>query len=160
MKRTSAIVVVGFLAGLVPGFFAQRVVYRRADAANFAAIGRLNQEDIKATLSQDPQGLADIWDENAVRPNPGSQSAVGKQAIANQNAKFHAEHPGFKVLSYAAKYKDIQIEDGLACEWGEHKGQYKLSAETPPTSWHAAGFHVLRRQGDGTWKFVTIIWKQ
>lgn len=163
MKRAPAFLSVAFLAGLVLGFFAQRAVYRGAHAADFAAIERLHQEDIKATLSQDPQELSDIWDDNAVRYNPGTGSslpaAIGSQAIANQNAKVHAEYPEFKVLSYSAKYKDIQVEDGLACEWGEHGGQYKLSSDAPPISWHAAGFHVLKRQSDGTWKFVTIIWK-
>ena len=64
---------------------------------------------------------------------PGSPPAVGKQAI---NEKFHTQYPGFNVLSYTSKFKNIQIEDGLACEWFEREGEYKLSPESPPASWH------------------------
>lgn len=30
------------------------------------------------------------------------------------------DNPGFNVLRCAAKYKNMQIEDGLACGWGEY----------------------------------------
>ena len=69
-------------------------------------------------------------------------------------------NPGFKVLGYTAKYKNIQIEDGWACEWGEHESQFKLSPEAPPTNWEGKGFHVLKRQNDGSWKFAVLIVNQ
>jgi len=52
-----------------------------------------------------------------VRLNPGSPPSVGTQAIGAENEKFHAQYPGLKVLSYTVEYKNLQIEDGLACEW-------------------------------------------
>jgi len=64
------------------------------------------------------------------------------------------------VLSYAAKYKNIQIEDGLACEWGEHEAQFRMSPEAPPTNWEGKGFDVLKRQNDGSWKFAVLIVNQ
>jgi hypothetical protein len=45
----------------------------------------------------------------------------------------------------------------LACEWGEHEGQYKLSPEAPLASFSAKGLHVLKRQNDGSWKFAVLI---
>jgi hypothetical protein len=68
----------------------------------------------------------------AVSFSPASPPDVGKKAIAAKNEKFHAQCPGLKVLSYSAKYKDLQIYDGIACELGEHEAQYKLSADAPP----------------------------
>ena len=157
MRRTSVFVTVAFLAGLGAGLLAHgarlgRLLRRDAHAADLAAIEKLHQEDIEVTLSQDRKGLMDLWAEDAVSFNPGNPPAVGRQAIGAVNDKFHAQYPGLKVLSYSAKYKDLQIEDGIACEWGEHEAQYKLSAETPPTNWHGKEFHVLRRQSDGSWK--------
>jgi hypothetical protein len=95
-----------------------------------------------------------------VRFMPASPPDVGKQAIGAVNEKFRVQYPGFKVLSYAAKYKNIQIADGLACEWGEHEAQLKLSPEAPPVSYSGKGFHVLRRQNDGSWKFAVLIMNQ
>jgi hypothetical protein len=164
MRHTSLVTTLVFVAGLGIGYFARsaKSTLQRNDtyAADLAAIEKLHQRDIEVTLAQDPQGLIDIWDQNAVRYNQGGTPAVGKQAIGAENEKAHAQYPGFKVLSYAAKYKNIQIEDGLGCEWGEHEAQFKLSPEAPLVSWHGTGFHVLKRQSDGSWKFAVILLNQ
>jgi ketosteroid isomerase-like protein len=164
MKRTSVFVTIAFLAGLGTGFFAHstgvgRLLRKDPHATDLAAIEKLHQLDIEATRSQDKR-LMDIWSEDVVRFKPGSQPDVGKQAIQATNEKFWAEHPGFKVLSYTAKYQNIQIEDGLACEWGEHESQFKLSPEATPMNWEGKGFHVLKRQNDGSWKFAVMILNQ
>ena len=157
MRRISVFVTIALLAGFVIGYFARSaagMLQRRTNAADLAAIEKLNQEDIDATLIQDPKRLRDLWAEDAVRFSPGSPPAVGKQAIGAVNDKFHAQNPGLKVLSYTSKYKNLQVEDGLACEWFEKKAEFKLSPESPPISWHANGLLVLKRQSDGSWKAV------
>jgi len=165
MKRTSVLVAVGFLAGLVSGFCAgstgiARLLRTGQHAADLAAIDKLHQLDVDATRSQDKRQLLDIWSEDAVRFGAGNPPDVGKQAIAAVNEKFAAEYPEFKVLSYTAKYKDVLIEDGLACEWGEHASQFKMSPKDQPLSWRGTGFHVLKRQSDGSWKFALIVLNQ
>ena len=163
MRRTSLITILVFVAGLGIGYFARGAVgtlqQRYTHKADLAAIEKLHQDDIKFTRSQDKE-LMNIWSEDAVRFMPGSPPDVGKQAILATNEKFGAEYPSFKVLSYAAKYKNIQLEDGLACEWGEHESQFKMSPEAPPISWHGTGFHMLKRQSDGSWKFAVMILNQ
>jgi hypothetical protein len=42
----------------------------------------------------------------------------------------------FYPVSYTSKYKNLQVEDGLACEWFEKEAEYKLSQESPPASRH------------------------
>jgi len=156
MKRTSTFVTIAFLAGLGIGYFARGAVGRLqqtyAHKADLAAIEKAHREDIEATLTQDPKKLMDLWAEDAVNFIPESPPAVGKQAIEAEHEKMRAQYPGFKVLSYTSKYKNLQIEDGLACEWFEKKGEYKLFPDSPPASWHAEGLDVLKRQNDGSWK--------
>ncbi len=160
MRRTSLITILVFVAGLGIGYFARGAVgtlQRRTHAADLAAIEKAHQEDIEATLTQDPKRLMDEWAEDGVRFTPGSPPAVGKQAIAADNEKFHAQYPGLKVLSYTSKYKNLQVEDGLACEWFEKKAEYKLSPESAPVSWQANGLLVLKRQSDGSWKGEMLV---
>jgi ketosteroid isomerase-like protein len=162
MRRTLVLVTLAFVAGLGIGYFARSAGIRtprgtKTQATGLAAIKKLHQEDIEATLSQDPKGLIDIWAEDAVRLNPAGPPAVGKQAIQAENQNVNTQYPGFKVLSYVPKYTNIQIEDGLACEWFEREGEHKLSSESPPAGWHAKGFQMLKRQGDGSWKFAFIM---
>ena len=150
-----------FVAGLGIGYFARGAMrtlqQRYTHKADLAAIEKLNQEEIDVTLTQDPKGLMDLWAEDGARFNPGSPPAVGKQAIAVDNEKFHAQYPGLKVLSYTSKYKNLQVDDGLACEWFEKKGEYKLSPESSSASWQANGLVVLKRQSDGSWKAEMLV---
>ena len=154
MRRASLIAILAFFAGLGIGYFGRAAVgtlQMYTLEADLAAIEKLHQADIDATLTQDPKGLIGLWAEDAVAFYPGSPPLVGRQAIGAHNEKFHAQYPGLKVLSYTSKYWNLQVEGGLACEWFEKKAQYKLSPEAPPTSWHANGLLVLKRQGDGSW---------
>jgi ketosteroid isomerase-like protein len=159
MRRTF-LLTVAFVAGLGIGYFARSPVsnlqLRQAHAADLAGIEKLRQKDIEVTLSQDPQGLIDIWTEDAVRYVPGKPPVVGKQAIAADNEKGRAANPDFKVLSYAPKFKNMQIEGDLACEWFEFEAKFTLSAERRPDSLHGKGLRVLRRQNDGSWKFAVL----
>jgi uncharacterized protein (TIGR02246 family) len=162
MSRTSLITILVFGAGLGIGYFARSaagMLQRRTHAADLEAIEKLYQEDIEATLAQDPKRLIDLWAEDAVAVYPGSPPAVGKQAIGAHNEKFHAQYPSLKVLSYTSKYKNLQVEGGLACAWFEKKAEYKLSPESPPVSWHANGLMVMKRQSGGSWKAV-MVWPE
>jgi ketosteroid isomerase-like protein len=163
MSRNSVVTTIVFITGLGIGFFARSAtgtLQRRTHAADLAAIEKLHQKDIEVTLPQDPKGLIDIFTEDAVRFAPGKPPVVGKQAIQADNEKGRAEYPGFKVLSYAPKYRNIQIEDGLAFEWFEAEAKFKLSPEAPPASWHGKGLRVMRRESDGSWKFAVLILDQ
>ena len=107
MRRTLVTILV-FVAGLGIGYFtrsAAGMLQRSTHAADLAAIEKAHQEDIEATLTQDPKGLIDLWAEDAVNFIPGSPPAVGKQAIEAEHEKFRAQYPSFKVLSYTAKYQ-------------------------------------------------------
>ena len=65
-----------------------------------------------------------------------------------------------RVSTNSCAEPNIQVEDGLACEWFEREGEYKLSPESRPASWHANGLDVLKRQSDGSWKGVMVFVNQ
>jgi ketosteroid isomerase-like protein len=162
VSQTSLISILVFVAGLGSGYFARSaagMLQRTTQSADMTAIEQLNQEDIEATLARDQKRLIDLWAENAVGFYPGSPPAVGKQAIAAHNEKFHAQNPGLKVLSYTSEFKNLQVQDGLACGWFEKAAEYKLSPGSSPVSWHAKGLMVLKRQSDGSWKAL-MLWPE
>ena len=120
MKVLSVAVVVGALTAL-----AEQVVQKPAASAgsdkgrdaDLAAIEKLHQQDIAATLSRDPVALTDLWTDDAIRLGPGQPAEVGKQAIRESNERWSAR-PGLKVLTYVPETKDLTIWDGWAVEWG------------------------------------------
>ena len=163
MRQTSVWVTIAFLAGLAIGFFVRSfctdTLRRRMHAADLAAIKKLEQEDIEVTLSQDPKGLVDVWDEDGVRFKPGSSPTIGKQAIAAENEKFHTQYPEFKVLKYVPELKTVQIAivDGWAIEVGYADATFKMSINAAPVSPpRTKGIRLLKRQSDGSWKFALV----
>jgi hypothetical protein len=40
---------------------------------------------------------------------------------------------------------------------GIRRGWDLRDTQAPPTNWEGKGFHVLKRQSDGSWKFVVMI---
>ena len=154
MKVLSIAVVVGALTA-----FADQEVQRPAasDGSNsgrtpvLAAIERLHQQDVAATLSRDPVALTDLWTEDAIRLGSGQPADVGKAAIRDSNERW-AARPGVKVLTYVPEIKDVTIWDGWAVEWGYFAGSYVESPGGEAKQIRGARLWVLRKLPDGSWK--------
>jgi len=163
MKRTSLFVAIAFLVGLAVGFFARsdaRRAFPQRDihAADMAAIEKLHQEDIRVTLLQEHKGMLDLWTEDGVIFQLGQPTLLGKKAIQAQYDKVGAEYPGFKVLSYVPKFKEVHVFDGWAFEWGDDtEAKFKMSPDSPTVSVRSQGLRVLMRQGDGSWKIALTV---
>ena len=139
--------------------FAEQVVQKPAASvgsdkgrdADRAAIEKLHQQDIAATLSRDPVALTDLWTDDAIRLGPGQPAEVGKQAIRESNERWSAR-PGVKVLTYVPETKDLTIWDGWAVEWGYFTGSYVESPGGEPKQIRGARLWVLKKLPDGSWK--------
>ena len=119
--------------------------------ADRAAIEKLHQLDIAATLSRDPVALTDLWTDDAIRLGPGQPAEVGKQAIRESNERWSAR-PDLKVLTYLPETKDLTIWDGWAVEWGYFTGSYVESPGGEPKQMRGARLWVLKKLPDGSWK--------
>jgi hypothetical protein len=80
-------------------------------AADLAAIEKLRQQDIAATVARDPGALTDLWTDDAIRIGAGQPADVGKQAIRATNDRQTA-NKDFKVLSYVPETGDFTFLDG------------------------------------------------
>ena len=118
--------------------------------ADRAAIAKLHQRDIAATLSRDPVALTDLWTDDAIRLGPGQPAEVGKQAIRESNERWSAL-PG-KVLTLVPEIKDLTIWDGWAVEWGYFTASYVESPTGEPKQIRGARLWVLKKLPDGNWK--------
>ena len=123
----------------------------RGRDVDLAAIEKLQQQDIAATLSQDPVALTDLWTDDAVRLGPAPPAQVGKQAIRESNERSSAR-PGFKVLSYVPETKDLTILGGWGVEWRHFTASYVGSPGAEPTQARGTVFGVYKKLPDGRWK--------
>ena len=121
-------------------------------AADLAAIEKLRQQDIAATLSRDPVALTDLWTDDAIRLGVGAPAEIGKQAIRASNERQTA-NKGFKVLSYVPETKDVTIlEGGWAVEWRQFTASYVDSPGGEAKQIRGTVLVVLKKLPDGSWK--------
>jgi len=122
-----------------------------------AAIERLHQLDIEATLSDKADRLAQLWDRDAVRLQQGSPAEVGKDTIYANDKRWEARQAGGHSLLYKPDVKDMQIAGDWAFEWGFFEAAYQEAAQAKPVTVHGKQLRVLKRQPDGSWKFARVM---
>jgi uncharacterized protein (TIGR02246 family) len=127
-------------------------------AADLQGIEKLHSQDVAATLSGDPQALADLFTDDAVLLEPDAPAVIGKQAILDGNKKEKKEHPGGKTVKYKVDVKDSQILDGWAFEWAYFETSYRETDKAPVQSFRGKALRVMKRQADGSWKFARMMW--
>jgi uncharacterized protein (TIGR02246 family) len=142
-------VVLGLSALAVVAFHAGQEAGRAAD---LAAIEKLRQQDISATVSRDPVALTDLWTDDAIRLGIGQPGEVGKEAIRASNERQTA-NKAFKVLSYVPETKDFTFLDGgYAVDWRTFTASYVDSPGGEAKQIRGAVLLVLKRLPDGSWK--------
>jgi ketosteroid isomerase-like protein len=140
------------LAGHVLQGSSASVGSQRGRAADLAAIEKLRQQDIAATLSRDPVALTDLWTDDAIRLGAGAPAEVGKKAIRESNERQTA-NKGFKVLSYVPETKDFTFLDGgWAVEWRTFTASYVDSPGGEGKQIRGTVLVVLKKLPDGSWK--------
>ena len=125
--------------------------YKKGRDVDLAAIEKLHQQDITATLSQDAVALTAFWTDDAVRLGPVPPAEVGKQAIREHNER-SAARPGFKVLTYVPETKDLTILDGWAVEWRNFTGSFVGSPGGEPKHARGTVLGVYKKLPDGSWR--------
>src|SRR5688572_31366414 len=78
----------------------------RGREADLAAIEKLRQQDIAATVARDPDALTDFWTDDAIRLGVGAPPEIGKKIIRASNER-QMSNKHFKVLSYEPETRDI-----------------------------------------------------
>ena len=130
---------------------------QRDRAADLAAIEKLRQQDIAATVARDPVALTDFWTDDAIRLGVGAPPEIGKQTIRASNER-QAANRNFKVLSYVPETKDFTFLDGgWAVEWRTYTAAY---VESPgDEAKHARGtvLAVFKKLPDGSWKIFRLL---
>ena len=123
---------------------------------DIAGIERLHQEDAAATLSDKADELAKLWDNDAVRIQPGRPAEVGKTVIYADDKKWEATKGKQKTLCGVLEIQDLQVAGDWAFEWAY--GSYKENtADGKVSKAQGKTLRVLHRQVDGSWKFAWVM---
>jgi ketosteroid isomerase-like protein len=125
---------------------------RAERAADLAAIEKVRQQDITATVSRDPVGLTDLWTDDAIRIGVGQPADVGKPAIRASNERVTA-NKNVRVLSYVPETRDFTfLEGGWAVEWRSFTASYLDSPAGEAKQVRGTVLVVWKKLPDGSWK--------
>ena len=152
--RAVAVVVCALtaLAGLVLQGSSASAGSQAGRAADLAAIEKLRQQDIAATVARDPVALTDLWTDDAIRLGAGAPADLGKKAIRETNER-QAANKAFKVLSYVPETKDFTfLEGGWAVEWRTFTASYVDSPGGQAKQIRGTVLVVFKKLPDGSWK--------
>jgi ketosteroid isomerase-like protein len=119
-----------------------------------AAIEKLRQEDIAATLTQNPDQLTALWDSDATLLGEGEAPVIGRTALRAAYAP-----SGTKCLAYTPHFESLVIQGPLAYEWGRFDATFQAGDSTPAVL-HGRYLRIMKRQRDGSWRFTRVMWQQ
>jgi ketosteroid isomerase-like protein len=157
LRSTSVVVVCILGLALTAGLFATKNGRSEAkhdvSEKDRAAIEELHRLDVETTLTDKADELAKLWDNDAVRIQPGKPPEVTKAVIYANDKRWETSNTTSKTLCYKAEIKDLQIAGDWAFEWGYFS--YRDSSEAKPG--RGKVLRVMKRQADGSWKFARVI---
>ena len=120
-----------------------------------AGIQRLHAQDSVATLSDDADQLAKLWDKDAVRFPPGHPAEVSAAVIYADDKQWQMSSGRERSLCYDNEPQDVQIVGDWAFEW--LYGSYKTAIGDKTTIQYGETMRVMKRQPDGTWRFARVM---
>ena len=153
MKVRSVAVVVGALTALagqvVQGQSASGGSARGRDA-DLAAIEKLHQHDIAATLSRDPVALTALWTDDAVRLGQGRRRS--RQASDPRQQRTVVGSPRCQGVELRSGNQRLDDLGRLGSRVGLRTGSYVESPGGEPKQILGTRLMVLKKMPDGSWK--------
>jgi len=123
-----------------------------------AAIQKLHDADITASLALDTNALEALWTDDIVTMAPGGPPVAGREANAKKLEAEVAKLKSTQVLGFDEQWQEIRIEGDWAYEWGSMSGRLQPFAGGKETDYKLNVMRILNRQPDGTWKIARSIY--
>ena len=116
-----------------------------------SAITALSDRYLQALVDDDVDALASLFVEDGVRLVNGGAVTHGRAAIQaiNLTADF---------VSFSTSNVTIGGEGDLAYSWLDYDLTVVLSEGAEPSNYYGRFLNVIRRQPDGTWLFVAVMY--
>ena len=122
-----------------------------------AAIEKLHEEDIQASLALDIPKLEALWTNDIVTMAPGAPAVVGRDANEKKLEADAAKMKSMQILAFDEQWQEVRIQGDWAYEWGSMSGRLQPFSGGDETNYKYNVVRILNRQADGTWKIARSI---
>ena len=123
-----------------------------------AAIEKLHEEDIQASLALDIPKLEALWTNDIVTMAPNAPAFVGRDANEKKLEADAAKLKSVQILAFDEQWQEVRIQGDWAYEWGSISGRLHPFSGGAETDYKYNVMRVLNRQADGTWKIARSIY--
>lgn len=123
-----------------------------------AAIEKLHNADIEASLALDTQALEALWTNDIVTMAPGGPAVAGRDANSKKLEADVDKLKSTQVLAFDERWQEVRIEGDWAYEWGTMSGRLQPFTGGKETDYKLNVMRVLNKQADGTWKIARSIY--
>jgi ketosteroid isomerase-like protein len=123
-----------------------------------AAIEKLHEEDIQASLALDVPKIESLWTNDIVTMAPGGPALVGRDANEKKLEADAAKLKTMQILAFDEQWQEVRIQGDWAYEWGSMSGRMQPFSAGQETDYKYNVMRVLNRQPDGTWKIARSIY--
>jgi len=123
-----------------------------------AAIQKLHDKDIEASLALDVPKLEALWTDDIVTMAPDGPAVVGRDANDKKLEAGADQLKSMEILAFDEQWQEIRIEGDWAYEWGTMSGRMRPFAGGKEINYLMNVMRILNRQPDGTWKIARSIY--
>ena len=130
------------------------------DAADQAAIQKLQERDIAASVAFDVDALLTLWTEDGVLLAPGQAPISGKAALRDFYDKQRDALGNVEILSYEEQWQEVRIMGDYAFQWGQIRARTRTGQSKTESSAAVNAMRLLKRSEDGSWKVARAIYNE
>jgi uncharacterized protein (TIGR02246 family) len=123
-----------------------------------AEIEAFNKRYIDAHLRMDTPMILSFWAEDGVSLLPEMAPLLGRPAIAKFVEDVVAKMPGYKVTKQEIDFRDIQVSDDWASEWGMERQVVQPPDGKALIDSRGKILLVLHKNTKGEWKVQQEMW--
>ncbi len=124
---------------------------------DWSAITALSDRYLQALVDDDVDALASLFVEDGIRLVNGGAVTHGRAAIQAIGSLTPVGNPAGDFVSLRANNVTIGGEGDLAYSWLDYDLTVVLSVGAEPSNYYGRFLNVIRRQPDGTWLFVAVM---
>jgi uncharacterized protein (TIGR02246 family) len=130
------------------------------EAQDRAGIQKLQDRDIAASMSFDPDALTSLWTDDGVLMIPGQAPIHGLDAIRMFYEKQRDSMANVDVMAYEEEWQEVRVVGDYAYEWGQIHGRTRKGQGTVENSVTVNAMRILKREEGGAWKIHRAIWNE
>ncbi len=130
------------------------------EAEDRAAIQKLQQKDILASMAFDIDALLSLWTDDGVLLAPQHAPVTGHSALRRFYQQQHNALGNVEMLGYEEEWHEVRLLGDYAYQWGQIRSRMRSGQTKAESSTVVNAMRLLKREEDGSWRVARAIYNE